>query len=325
MRNSLPGVEVSVIGGCLLALVALAAPALQHARDRSQEQTCQDRLRSLGAAFQEYASLHGGLPPRRTGFNDGNPYGGWGSHLAPYLPAPANVAAYDLGYDFFDPKNKAIVESPWPAFLCPSSPAERFVVIQSQASTKSLNPDKDAVFTCRAGVSDFISSNGVLLTRNGYGINAMGSERGIGNERQPMTDNATSPLSRISDGLSNTLLLIEQAGRPAAWRNSTQKPGAGQFGVSPNARGAWAGWGSIAFGAANAETGETPGRGDGTDCTVNCNNWFGIYGFHQGGANVLFCDGSVRFVGLKLDPLTFAYLTVRDDGHLFDAADLDIE
>ena len=192
----------------------------------------------------------------------------------------------------------------------------RFVEIQSQATTKSLNEDKDTVFNCFAAVTDFISSNGVLITRQGYAINALPGEQRNGNERQPMTDDENLPLSKITDGLSNTLLLIEQAGRPDLWRNRQRQEGSGQFGLSPNARGAWAGWGSIAFGAADADTGELPGRGDATDCSVNCNNWFGIYGFHDGGANVLFCDGSVRFIGTQLDPLTFAYLTIRDDGRL---------
>jgi prepilin-type processing-associated H-X9-DG protein len=58
-----------------------------------------------------------------------------------------------------------------------------------------------------------------------------------------------------------------------------------------------------------------------TDCTVNCNNTFGIYGFHEDGANVLLCDGSVRFVGKKLNPLTFAYLTICDDGHVIGSDD----
>ncbi len=316
MRDSLNAIEVIVVTICVTVCGALLPPGLLRAREMSREQVCQDRLRHLGGALQQYATAQGGLPPRRTGFNDGKPYGGWGSFVFPYLGLPESVGIYDPGYDFFDPRNKAIVEQQLPAFLCPSSPGDRFVQIQSQASTKSLNPDKDTVFTCKAAATDFITSNGVLMARSGYGINAMNGERGIGNQRQPMTDNENLPLSKITDGLSTTILLIEQAGRPAAWRNRTQKPGDAQFGMSPNARGAWAGWGSIAFGAANVETGETPGRGDSTDCSVNCNNWFGIYGFHEDGANVLFCDGSVRFVGKNLDPLTFAYLTVRDDGHL---------
>lgn len=325
MQHWLSRIEVVVVVGCLMLVSAVLPPALLSARDQERELSCQDRLRHLGAAFSQYESVNGGLPPRRSGFNDGNPYGGWGGHLLQYMGPVERVGRYDLQYDFFDPKNKEVVEAQRASFICPASPADRVVQIQSQASTKSLNADKDTVFTCKASAVDFIASNGVLMARNGYGINALGQDRGIGNQRQPMTDNVTTPLSRTTDGLSNTLLLIEQSGRPAAWRKSERKPGDGQFGVSPNARGAWAGWGSIAFGAANAETGETPGRGDSTDCSVNCNNWFGIYGFHQGGANVLFCDGSVRFIGTKLDPLTFAYLTIRDDGHLVEHDDFSQE
>ncbi|WP_254511852.1 H-X9-DG-CTERM domain-containing protein [Anatilimnocola floriformis] len=55
---------------------------------------------------------------------------------------------------------------------------------------------------------------------------------------------------------------------------------------------------------------------------MNCNNFYGIYGFHEKGANVLMCDGSVRFIGLKLNGLTLARLTNRDDGQLL--ADDDI-
>lgn len=322
MREWLSPVETVVVLACVCLAVLLLPPAVLAARDDAREEACRARLRDLGRAFVEYASAKGGFPPRRTGFNDGNPYGGWGGQVWPYLDSGKSAVGYDARYDFFDPQNAKIVETPIPAFLCPASPTERVVQIQSQASTMSLNPDKETVFTSKAAAVDFIASNGVLMTESGYGINALGLERGGGNQRQPMTDNTVMPLARVTDGLSQTLLLIEQAGRPAVWRKRAQKTGDGQFGMSPNARGAWAGWGSIAFGAANAETGETPGRGDGTDCSVNCNNWFGIYGFHEGGANVLFCDGRVQFVGEKLDPLTFAYLTVRDDGHLISDDDV---
>lgn len=321
MSFRLSRVEAIVLLLCGTVISSLIVPGLLTARESSREHICQDRLRLLGEAFQRFESAQGGLPPRRTGFNDGNPYGGWGGHILPYLKTAELKDKYDLRYDFFDPKNQDIVATSIPAFLCPASPADRFVHFQSQASTKSLNPDKETVLSCKAAVSDFIASNGVLMTRNGYGINSMNGDGGIGNQRQPLADNVIQPVSKITDGLSTTLLLIEQAGRPSAWRNKNEKPGDGQFGMSPNARGAWAGWGSIAFGAANTETGEVPGRGDHTDCSVNCNNWFGIYGFHEKGANVLFCDGSVRFMGTRLDPLTFAYLTIRDDGHLIQPED----
>lgn len=325
MRACLSRVDVVVVSACVCMATLLLPAAVLTAREEARERTCAERLRRLGQALNGFAQAKGGFPPRRTGFNDGNPYGGWGGQVLPYLEGGKSGMAYDTRYDFFDPKNAAVVETQLPAFLCPASPAERVVQIQSQASTKSMNADKETVFTSKAAAVDFIASNGVLMTGNGYGINSLGRDRGIGNQRQPMTDNTVLPVSKVTDGLSQTLLLIEQAGRPAVWRKREEKIGEGQFGMSPNARGAWAGWGSIAFGAANVETGETPGRGDGTDCSVNCNNWFGIYGFHEGGANVLFCDGRVQFVSEKLDPLTFAYLTMRDDGHVISADDVSAE
>ena len=213
-----------------------------------------------------------------------------------------------------------MVETELAAFRCPDAPTGRHVVIQSQATAKSRNPDKDSVFTVRAAVNDFIACNGVLLPRKGYGLHALDADGGQGNQRQAMSDDAFLPLTSITDGLGCTLLLIEQAGRPDVWRNGKKHDGGGQFGMSANARGAWAGWGSIGFGPSGAD-GVSAATGDATDCTVNCNNWFGIYGFHHGGAHSLLCDGAVRFVSPTLSPLTFAYLSNRDDGRLVSAAE----
>jgi prepilin-type processing-associated H-X9-DG protein len=316
MRYGLTRPEFAVAAVLVFAGAGLLVPRVQAARADAARTQCANNLRTLGQGCLEFEKVHGGLPPRRGGFNNGEPYSGWGAAILPYLGEEQVAKKYDAKRDFFDPANKAAVETQVKAFLCPASPGGRVVAIESQASAKADNPDKDTVFKVNAGVSDYIASNGVQLPRGGYGLNFNEAGQMNGNQRQPMADNDVTPLTKITDGTSTTLLLIEQAGRPEVWRLDKKKDGEGQFGLSPNARGAWAGWGSIAFGSADAKTGETPGRGDSTDCAVNCNNWFGIYGFHPGGAHVLMCDGSVRFVGPKLDPLTFAYLTLRDDGHL---------
>ncbi|AWM40530.1 hypothetical protein GobsT_09610 [Gemmata obscuriglobus] len=315
MRYGLSRTEFAVSAVLCLAAAGLVLPRVQAARADAARAQCTENLRKLGQACLEFEKAQGGLPPRRGGFNNGEPYSGWGAAILPHLGEEATAKKYNPKLDFFDPANKAAVETRVKPFLCPAAPAERAVRIESQASTKAANPDKDTVFTVAAAVSDYIASNGVLLPRGGYALNFNDAGQMNGNQRQPMGDNDVTPLAKITDGTSTTLLLIEQAGRPAVWRNGKKRDSDGQFGMSPNARGAWAGWGSIAFGPADAATGESPGRGDATDCAVNCNNWFGVYGFHAGGANVLMCDGAVKFVGPKLDPLTFAYLTLRDDGH----------
>lgn len=310
--------RVDLLVAMTLALFAfgLTLPAVLAVRMDDARTRCRDNLRTIGQGFAQFEAANGGFPARRAGFNNGMPYGGWGSQVLPYIGKPELSNAYNPKLDFFDPGNKAAVETLVDTYLCPAAPGGRTIMIQSQASAKSQNADKDTVFTVKSGAVDYISSNGTLLPRGGYAMNGNDADQGIGNQRQPMTDNEFTSTSKISDGLSCTLLLIEQAGRPDVWRLDKKKDGAGQFGMSPNARGSWAGWGSIAFGPASATTGESPGIGDSTDCTVNCNNWFGIYGFHKSGAHALFCDGSVRFVGTGLDPLTFMYLTICNDGHV---------
>jgi prepilin-type processing-associated H-X9-DG protein len=315
-RTGLSRVELSVVVVVCVLAAGVILPRVQAARADADRLKCADNLRALGAAFAEYEKAHGGFPPRRTGRDNGDPHGGWGTAVLPYL-GEANLAkTYDLTRDYYDPANRAVVETAVKPFLCPASPADgRVVPIRAQASPKSATADKDTTFAVKAAACDYISSNGVLLPENGYGLNADLVEGMNSNHRQPLGDDAPMPLAKTTDGLSCTLLLVEQAGRPAHWQFGKKVAGEGQFGMTPNARGAWAGWGSVLFGAADADTGKAPGRGDGTDRCVNADNWNGVYSFHAGGANVLMCDGAVRFVTPKLDPLTFAYLTLRDDGH----------
>ena len=49
---------------------------------------------------------------------------------------------------------------------------------------------------------------------------------------------------------------------------------------------------------------------------MNCNNSQGIYGFHPGGANVGFCDGSVRFLKESVSVAIVFALATRDGGEV---------
>ena len=53
---------------------------------------------------------------------------------------------------------------------------------------------------------------------------------------------------------------------------------------------------------------------NGNNC-INMNNSQGIYSFHRGGANAVFCDGSVHFLGEGLTPQVLgAIITARSGG-----------
>ncbi len=227
--------RVDLLATVVLALLAsgVALPRLLAARLDAAGARCQDNLRTLGQGCLRFETAQGGFPARRTGFNNGSPYGGWGPQSSPYIGEDALANQYNRELDFFDPGNKTASETQVGAFHCPAAPAGRTVAIERRASAKSENPDEDSVFSIKGGTCDYITSNGVLMPGGGYGLNAADLGPMIGNQRQPMGDNDYVPLSKISDGLSCTLLLIEQAGRPEVWRSGKKKDAADQFGMSP--------------------------------------------------------------------------------------------
>ncbi|MCE9562251.1 MAG: DUF1559 domain-containing protein [Planctomycetes bacterium] len=315
-RTGFTRIELVVVAGVAVLALGFVLPRVQAARADAARTQCLNNLRTIGKGCLEYEKAKGGFPPRRSGFNDGAPYAGWGAHILPYIDEPELAKKYNFKLDCFDPGNKAVVETTVKTFVCPASPPNRFTPMESQATAKSDNPDKDTAFSVKGGVNDYITSNGTTTPRSGYGLNANMGEvaAGVGNSRQSMNDNVPMPLSKITDGLNCTILVVEQAGRPDVWRGGKKTDTGAQFGMAANARGMWAGWGSIAFGPTAADGG--PAKGDASDVSVNGNNVSGLYGFHEGGCHILLCDGSVRFVGKKLDPLTLIYLIIRDDGHM---------
>jgi len=308
--------DLLVSFSCCTVAACLLLPALVQWQATAELDTCKQNLQKLGKSFHEFEQAKGGLPPRRTGGFGNTVYGGWGAQILPHVDAKLN-SQFHHDHDFFDTINKKAVETKIATFICPSAPQDRFLQIRSNASAASANANKDTLFEVNAAPNDYISSNGFFMPKSGYG--AAWPEGLNGNQRQAMTDSENLPLSKITDGLANTILIVERAGAPATWKMDKKTSNDDTlFAGQNNSRGTWAGYGSIAFAPMNPATDDSlrSARGDSTDCSVNCNNTFGIYGFHEKGANILLCDGSVRFVSTKLDGLTFGRLTTRDDGQL---------
>ena len=69
-------------------------------------------------------------------------------------------------------------------------------------------------------------------------------------------------------------------------------------------------------GAATGGGNNTAGNGNVNSCVINCTNQSsrGIYSFHQGIAQVVMGDGTVRGLSQNISDYTLAYLLGRQDG-----------
>ena len=106
----------------------------------------------------------------------------------------------------------------------------------------------------------------------------------------------TVTASRVSDGLSNTMMLEECAGRP--------------FSYEINGRSAT---GSEPVGGANWADNSAPffiqnSCGGGNMQLFNCSNSNEMYSFHVGGSNFLFGDGRVHYLVTSIHPEVFISL-----------------
>src|SRR5262249_9138243 len=133
----------------------------------------------------------------------------------------------------------------------------------------------------------------------------------VGNYQGIMRPNFMARQSDITDGMSNTLLLTEDAGRPRQWYAG--RPG-------PNDALAGCPW----TGGANGVIlpGATPdGMMRPGPCPMNGTNQRGMYSFPSGGANAALADGSVRFLRSPLDIRILARLVTRAGGEIISAGD----
>jgi prepilin-type N-terminal cleavage/methylation domain-containing protein len=325
-------VELLVVITIIGILIALLLPAVQAAREAARRMQCGNNLKQLGLGFHGFESANGGFPPRRWSRynNPGWPnsgYTGWGTFLLPFIEQQPLYDAYQWQYDFYDPANKAVVETKLPVFICPASARTVDIVCSGPATNGSANPNKGTTYSV-AGSIDYLAPNGFVTPSNGWGVDFPGYTKAnttLGNGHEALLDSSPlftpTTLSRaprklcdIKDGLSYTLLINETAGWPQHWVGGRQVAPD----LSPGNRGSWAGWQSWVYWTFSADgtmdSYDNQTAGDLVVYAMNRENYHQMFSFHPGGVLSLFCDGSVRFVAEALSPLAFAQIVVIDDG-----------
>jgi hypothetical protein len=229
-------------------------------------------------------------------------------YVTPYLEQQQLYDKYDFSKPWNDVANMPVTSTGSTIFACP---ATGFAGRRDFAPPPAAEPF--------AAISDYAAITHVDQRLVSLGLVDKAGVGAMPKKAQPVRDH-------ITDGLSNTLLLIESAGRPQIWRRGSQ------FETLPASRtlgGAWASpqsdlalIGSDADGAVspgkfaiNRTNGEPAGNAFphpyyGTDGTSQ------IYSFHTTCVNAAYADGSVHTIDESVDIRLLARWITRAGGEV---------
>jgi prepilin-type N-terminal cleavage/methylation domain-containing protein len=230
-----------------------------------------------------------------------------------------------------------------PAFICPSSPRTQnpFLDYSVQSCATLYAKIGCGHAACRptefkpilAGASDYTASSGyqkiacpslALCTCNAVGPAYLYQNSGVPEASAAGVINLFDwnvSFEKIVDGLSTTLMFMEDAGRPDLWVKGV-KHQLSDFSWSNGQKVVYGGcWAcdensqTVVYGA-NPQGIPFQYTAGAPVCIVNCNNMWntGAYSFHPGSCGVALCDGSARMISENVSLTVFCRL-ITYHGH----------
>ncbi|MFQ3651990.1 MAG: DUF1559 domain-containing protein, partial [Gemmataceae bacterium] len=259
---------------------------------------CQNNLKQIGLAMHSHESTYSFFPPAGwvANGNANTPYHSFHTYLLPFMEQENVQRGINLNAFSIAPANmtSSVLRTQIKSFLCPSAP-------QRQPS------DYGPAFSMPAGVvllgqTDYAVCDGI----GGAFASALPSGTPSGETGFIRIDYSSSGTNRpriadCTDGLSNTTVIWEDAGRPARYE-------LGRL-INSNGQLIGSGWYDMQteFWVHDICNGTQ---------AINCNNGDEIYAFHTGGTNVLWGDGHVSFVTQTTQPAVLAAIISRAGGEV---------
>jgi prepilin-type N-terminal cleavage/methylation domain-containing protein/prepilin-type processing-associated H-X9-DG protein len=294
-------VELLVVIAIIGILVGLLLPAVSAAREAARRAQCQSNQRQVGLAVLNFESAHRVFPASGwTQRGPGNPYGtymSWRTVILPHLEQSNVRTLYDIQQHWWQGTNLAVASIPISIFLCPSTPTQEPVL---QAIAKPPRPP--LTFSLPLARTDYEAIQGIQP-------NSIDPIRYDANNRfSVMHRNSSNRHSSILDGTSQTMMVVEAAGRPSVYRAGYLRP------TFSNDQGI--GWidseGAFSLDGSSAD-GSREGCRPANGCAVaiNARNDNEPYSFHAGGMHALFADGHVTFMNQSVSLNVMAALCTR--------------
>jgi prepilin-type N-terminal cleavage/methylation domain-containing protein len=322
-RSAFTLVELLVVIAIIGVLVALLLPAVQAAREAARRAECTNKMKQLGLAVQNHHDAKKVVPV------SARPVGVVTSqvqriaamtHILAYMELGALRSTFDLTKNWSNIDNRKAVNTIIPGFQCPSSPEDvgRYDGDPNSTWVQEICTQTDYSPTVWVQGALYNPASASNLIDPPGNANLEGNYPGILEYQNPKAS-----FKDVTDGLSNTIMFAESAGRPSVFRKNIK--------VSEDATAArvnGGGWPRpasdiLVFGL-SADGKEPFGA-----CAVNCANGIDVvasgyphpqfntygtsapYSFHSGVVLHGFGDGSVRGLSENIDIREYAKLVTR--------------
>jgi prepilin-type N-terminal cleavage/methylation domain-containing protein/prepilin-type processing-associated H-X9-DG protein len=332
-RRAFTLIELLVVIAIIAILIALLVPAVQKVREAASRTQCINNMKQVGLATHGYHDAYKGFPPGNDPNWGPHWYWTWMAFILPYIEEGSmwteanNIAGFGAGANF-DPwalgdtalggvagyANPILGQQPY-CYKCPSDP--RGLIAQNNTAVTGVNgPIGFTSYYGNAGLDGFSGDPnplGVLFSPT----------VSVPNPQFPgyqMAPQANLTIVAITDGTSNTVLAGERP--PSSDMNF------GWWFAGYGFDGSSIGCGLLGGNELNYMNTGIP-EYYGINCPATAVNFQNgnllnpcdqvhHWSQHPGGANFLFCDGSVQFIHYDITTAAYQAIFTRAGGEEVD-------